>query len=65
MYGCSEGYAMVFDVLIHTGSEHPDLLWVLLPAFITFVLGIGIGLFTRRRSESETEARSETVQPEQ
>ncbi|WP_276254595.1 hypothetical protein [Halomontanus rarus] len=56
---------MVFDVLIHTGSEHPDLLWVLLPAFVTFVLGIGVGLFTRRRSESETEARSETVQPEQ
>lgn len=56
---------MVFDVLIHTGSEHPDLLWVLLPAFITFVLGIGVGLFTRRRSESGTEAHSETVQPEQ
>lgn len=54
---------MVFDVLIHTGSEHPDLLWVVLPAFITFVLGIGVGLFTRRRSESE--AQSETVRPEQ
>ncbi|MCU4744738.1 hypothetical protein OB955_18230 [Halobacteria archaeon AArc-m2/3/4] len=61
---------MVFDVLIHTGAEHPNLVWVLLPAFITFVLGIGVGVFaTRQRSESESateaQAQSETVRPDQ
>ena len=33
----------MIDTLLHTGAEHPSLLWVLLPAFLTFVAGLGLG----------------------
>ncbi|WP_408956801.1 hypothetical protein [Natrinema sp. 74] len=31
------------DIVLHTGTEHPDLLWILGPALLTFVAGLGLG----------------------
>ena len=28
------------ETVLHTGTEHPDLLWILVPAFLTFVAGL-------------------------
>ncbi|AGB30134.1 hypothetical protein NP511_11235 [Natrinema thermotolerans] len=33
------------DVVLHTGTEHPDLLWIVVPALLSFVAGLAIGLF--------------------
>jgi len=32
----------MIDTVLHTGSEHPDLLWILVPAFLSFVAGLGV-----------------------
>jgi len=29
------------DIVLHTGAEHPDLLWILGPALLSFVAGLG------------------------
>ena len=31
----------MIDTVLHTGSEHPDLLWILVPAFLSFLAGLG------------------------
>ena len=30
------------DLVLHTGTEHPDLLWILVPSLLSFVAGLGI-----------------------
>ncbi|MFB1066128.1 hypothetical protein [Natrinema sp. H-ect4] len=36
------------DIVLHTGAEHPDLLWILGPALLSFVAGLGIGSYVDR-----------------
>ncbi|WP_254762593.1 hypothetical protein [Natrinema marinum] len=31
------------EIALHTGTEHPNLLWILGPALLTFVAGLGLG----------------------
>ncbi len=31
------------EIMLHTGTEHPDLLWVLGPALLAFAAGLGLG----------------------
>jgi len=33
----------MFDVALHTGSQHPNLLWVVVGSLLSFALGLGIG----------------------
>lgn len=33
----------MLDVLLHTGTEHPDMLWVAVPSILSFAAGVGIG----------------------
>ena len=33
----------MIDTLLHTGNSHPDLLWILIPSFLSFVAGLGLG----------------------
>ncbi|EMA31825.1 hypothetical protein SAMN05444422_101407 [Halobiforma haloterrestris] len=38
----------MLDIALHTGGEHPDLWWVLVPSLVSFLAGIGIGTFSER-----------------
>lgn len=33
----------MLDTALHIGIEHPDFLWIALPAFLTFVSGLVLG----------------------
>ncbi|WP_169924395.1 hypothetical protein [Natrinema ejinorense] len=39
------------DIVLHTGTEHPDLLWILVPAFLSFVAGLGVVAYADRLRE--------------
>ncbi|MFC6766451.1 hypothetical protein [Natrinema soli] len=41
----------MIDIALHTGSEHPDLLWILVPSFLTFVAGLGVATYADRIRE--------------
>ncbi|WP_254521530.1 hypothetical protein [Natrinema caseinilyticum] len=36
------------DPILHTGSSHPDLLWILVPSFLMFVTGLGLATYADR-----------------
>ena len=38
----------MIDTVLHTGSEHPDLLWILAPAFLSFLAGLGVMTYADR-----------------
>ena len=38
----------MMETLLHAGTEHPDLLWVLIPSLLAFFAGLGIGTFSDR-----------------
>lgn len=38
----------MLEVLLHTGVQHPDLLWILVPSFLSFVAGLGLGSVSDR-----------------
>lgn len=51
----------MIDILLHTGSEHPDLLWILIPSILSFIAGLGVLAYADRirnwvRPKSETTA---------
>ncbi len=33
------------SIVLHTGAEHPDLLWIVVPALLSFLAGLVIGVF--------------------
>ena len=38
----------MFDVLLHTGTEHPNLVWILVPSLLSFAAGLGLGAYSDR-----------------
>ncbi|MGQ3413002.1 hypothetical protein [Natrinema versiforme] len=38
----------MIDTVLHTGSEHPNLLWILVPSFLSFVAGLGAATYADR-----------------
>ncbi|ELY66512.1 hypothetical protein [Natronococcus jeotgali] len=38
----------MLNTLLHTGSEHPDLLWIVLPSLLSFVAGLSAGALSDR-----------------
>ncbi|ELY92274.1 hypothetical protein [Natrialba asiatica] len=38
----------MIDTVLHTGSQHPNLVWVLLPSLLSFAAGLGIGAASGR-----------------
>lgn len=38
----------MLDIALHTGSEHPDLLWILVPSLLSFVAGLGVSTYADR-----------------
>jgi len=33
----------MLELALHTGIEHPDLLWMAIPSFLTFLTGLVLG----------------------
>ena len=33
------------EILLHTGHEHPELLWIAVSAVAAFALGVGVGAY--------------------
>ncbi|MFC4542330.1 hypothetical protein ACFO5R_10365 [Halosolutus amylolyticus] len=51
------------ETLLHTGAEHPDLLWIVVSAVIAFVFGTGIGAYLLKpRLRSETDPDTGTTE---
>ncbi|SEH66268.1 hypothetical protein SAMN05192561_12410 [Halopenitus malekzadehii] len=38
----------MLDVALHTGSEHPDLWWIVVPTLLAFLAGTGTSLVADR-----------------
>ncbi|ELZ02500.1 hypothetical protein [Natrialba asiatica] len=38
----------MLDSLLHTGSTHPNLVWILLPSLLSFAAGLGLGARSNR-----------------
>jgi len=38
----------MFTAPLHAGTEHPDLLWIVLASLLTLAAGLGIGMFSDR-----------------
>ncbi|MCU4926771.1 hypothetical protein OB905_12405 [Halobacteria archaeon AArc-dxtr1] len=38
----------MLDIPLHAGTEHPNLVWVLVPSYLAFVAGLGIGVYSDR-----------------
>ncbi|WP_254764513.1 hypothetical protein [Natrinema marinum] len=38
----------MIDTPLHTGAQHPDLLWALIPSVLSFGAGIVLGSFSDR-----------------
>lgn len=52
----------MFDIVLHTGTEHPDLWWAVIPSLLSFVIGLGLGSYSdrfRNRANSQTESTME------
>jgi hypothetical protein len=49
----------MFDVALHTGIDHPNVLWIVVPALLSFVAGIGLGRLTRGEAERADEPTPE------
>jgi len=43
----------MFEVVLHTGTEHPNLLWIVAASLLSFAGGVGVGMFTRTSRESD------------
>ncbi|WP_222919735.1 hypothetical protein [Natrinema sp. SYSU A 869] len=41
----------MLNTLLHTGAQHPDLLWILVPSFLSFVAGLGVASYSDRLRE--------------
>lgn len=39
----------MMDVLLHTGTEHPETSWILFTAVLSFLAGLGVGLYAAGR----------------
>lgn len=38
----------MLETVLHTGAEHPNLVWVVLAGVFSFIAGLGIGSFSDR-----------------
>jgi hypothetical protein len=38
--------ASMIDLLLHTGIDHPNILWIVVPALLSFAAGVGLERLT-------------------
>lgn len=41
----------MFEIVLHTGVEHPNLTSIVLSSILTFIAGLGIGTYSTRFRE--------------
>ncbi|WP_170094331.1 hypothetical protein [Halomicrobium mukohataei] len=50
------------SVPLHIGLEHPNLIWIVATAIISFAVGTGFGAFKLQpKLQDDTEPNSETI----
>jgi len=52
----------MIEVTLHTGIEHPNLLWIVGASLLSFAGGVGVGLYGR--SEEETDGAAVSDNPD-
>ena len=52
---------MMIDIILHAGTEHPNLAWVLIPSILSFLAGLGIGGYSERLREWLPSQNTETT----
>ncbi|SFS51186.1 hypothetical protein [Halostagnicola kamekurae] len=50
------------ETLLHAGQGHVNLLWILVPSYLTFMLGIGVGVYSDRLRELVTGREAEAAE---
>lgn len=38
----------MLDTLLHIGTTHPDLTWMIVSSILSFIIGLGLGSFSDR-----------------
>lgn len=38
----------MYDLVLHTGLEHPNLLWIVVASSLSFLAGLGVGGYLKR-----------------
>lgn len=38
----------MLEIVLHTGTEHPNLLWIFIPSILSFLTGLGFGVRSDR-----------------
>lgn len=51
----------MLETLLHTGADHPNLLWILIPSFLSFLTGLGFGIHSGRLQEWLRPQNAETT----
>jgi hypothetical protein len=50
------------ETLLHTGIGHPNLLWILIAALVSFSLGMALGASIHDSDSSESTPRDDSVE---
>jgi hypothetical protein len=45
------GHSLVISTLLHTGTEHPDLTWIVAASVLSSILAFGLGSYSTRCRE--------------
>lgn len=51
----------MLDIVLHAGAEHPSLLWIIIPSILTFLAGLGVGVYRDRIADFVGTERTETA----
>lgn len=43
----------MWETVLHTGSSHPDLWWIVVSGLLSFVAGLGVGIGLGRDDSTE------------
>ncbi|MDZ5812312.1 hypothetical protein U4E84_13265 [Halorubrum sp. AD140] len=47
------------EILLHSGLDHPNTLWIAVAAVVAFALGVGVGAFRPRIESAIRDATEE------
>ncbi|AHF99974.1 hypothetical protein HALLA_15410 [Halostagnicola larsenii XH-48] len=50
------------ETLLHAGQGHANLLWILVPSYLTFMLGIVVGMYSDRLRQFVTGRETKTAE---
>lgn len=50
----------MYEIPLHIGIEHPNLLWIVVSSLLSFGAGLGLGLYADRGSDPKADTVSES-----